>query len=101
MEKDPFEASLPPFQPDGYLPEGLFACSEAEVLFRFGTSNRRRRRLALRLRRWIMLGRQVKASRLLMDGSFVRDLYTWIPRNGEKIPKIYQESFQPSPSRSL
>ena len=62
---------LSSFRPDGYLPEGLFICSEAEVLFRFGTSNRRRRRLALRLRRWIALGQQVKAPRLLVDGSFV------------------------------
>ena len=62
---------LPSFRPDGYLPEGLFICSEAEVLFRFGTSSRRRRQLALRLRRWIALGRQVKAPRLLVDGSFV------------------------------
>ena len=71
MEKDPPAANIPPFRPDGYLPEGLFVCSEAEVLFRFGTANRRRRRLALRLRRWIVLGRQVKAPRLLVDGSFV------------------------------
>ena len=62
---------LPSFRPDGYLPEGLFICSEAEVLFRFGTSNRRRRQLAIRLRRWVELGQQVKAPRLLVDGSFV------------------------------
>ncbi len=62
---------LPSFRPDGYLPEGLFVCSEAEILFRFGASNHRRRRLALRLRRWVELGQQVKAPRLLVDGSFV------------------------------
>lgn len=45
--------------------------SEAEVMFRFGSSNRPRRRLALRLRRWIELGRQVGAKRLLIDGSYV------------------------------
>jgi hypothetical protein len=38
---------------------------------RFGSSSRHRRRLALRLRRWIELGRQVGATRLLVDGSFV------------------------------
>ena len=41
------------------------------MLFRFGAPNRRRRRLALRLRRWVELGQQVKAPRLLVDGSFV------------------------------
>lgn len=46
-------------------------CSEAEVIFRFGSSSRWRRRLVLRLRRWVALGRQVGATRLLIDGSFV------------------------------
>lgn len=46
-------------------------CSEAEVIFRFGSSSRWRRRLVLRLRRWVALGRQVGATRLLVDGSFV------------------------------
>jgi hypothetical protein len=40
-------------------------------MFRFGSLSRRRRRLVLRLRRWIELGRQVGARRLLVDGSFV------------------------------
>jgi hypothetical protein len=64
-------SAIPPFRADGYLPEGLYRASEAEVLFRFGTSTRRRRRLALRLRRWIELGRDVGGRRLLIDGSFV------------------------------
>ncbi|MFO0810328.1 MAG: hypothetical protein U0746_17025 [Gemmataceae bacterium] len=64
-------SAIPPFRPDGYLPEGLHLAPEAEVLFRFGAANRRRRRLALRLRRWIELARQVGARRLLIDGSFV------------------------------
>jgi hypothetical protein len=63
--------AIPGFRADGYLPEGLHRASEAEVLFRFGTSTRRRRRLALRLRRWIELARSVGALRLLVDGSFV------------------------------
>jgi hypothetical protein len=33
----------------------------------------RRRRLALRLRRWVSLARQVRARRLLVDGSFVTE----------------------------
>src|SRR5216683_8285085 len=73
MEQDASSASVPPFRPDGYLPEGVYVCSEAEVTFRFGSSSRRRRRLVLRLRRWIELGRQVGAKRLLVDGSFATE----------------------------
>lgn len=68
---EPTPLSIPAFRSDGYLPTGLYLSSEAEVLFRFGTSSRRRRRLALRLRRWLDLARQVRARRLLVDGSFV------------------------------
>jgi hypothetical protein len=64
-------SAIPPFRADGYLPEGLYRASEAEVLFRFGTSTRRRRRLALRLRRWMELSRHVGGRRLLIDGSFI------------------------------
>ena len=71
MEQTPPSSTIPPFRPDGYLPEGIYVCSEAEVLFRFGSSSRRRRRLVLRLRRWLELGRQIGAHRLLVDGSFV------------------------------
>ena len=41
------------------------------MLFRFGASSPRRRRLALRLRRWLELAREVNARRFLVDGSFV------------------------------
>lgn len=64
-------SAIPPFRSDGYLPEGVYVCSESEVIFRFGSANRRRRRLVLRLRRWLELGRQIGAQRLLVDGSFV------------------------------
>jgi hypothetical protein len=57
MKQDSSTFTIPPFRSDGYLPEGVYVCSEAEVLFRFGSSNRRRRRLVLRLRRWLELGR--------------------------------------------
>jgi hypothetical protein len=66
-------AVIPQFRTDGYLPDGLYKASEAEILFRFGAANRRRRRLALRLRRWIELARAVGAGRLLVDGSFVTE----------------------------
>jgi hypothetical protein len=62
--------TIPAFREDGYLPEGVHVSSEAEIVFRFGSSNRTRRRLALRLRRWVELGRQVGAKRMLVDGSF-------------------------------
>jgi hypothetical protein len=62
---------IPPFRSDGYLPEGLHRATEAEVTFRFGSSSARRRRLAIRVRRWIDLSRQVRARRLFLDGSFV------------------------------
>ncbi len=68
---EPPELTIPQFRADGYLPEGLFTTTEAEVTFRFGASTPRRRRLTLRLRRWIELARQVKAQRLVVDGSFV------------------------------
>ena len=71
MAQGPLSSPIPPLRPDGYLPEGVHVCSEVDVIFRFGSSSRRRRRLALRLRRWIELGRQVGAKRLLVDGSFV------------------------------
>ena len=66
-----FSSAIPPFRADGYLPEGVYISSEAEVIFRFGTLSRIRRRLALQLRRWIDLGRQVGAKRILVDGSYV------------------------------
>jgi hypothetical protein len=62
---------IPDFRDDGYLPEGLYRATEAEVTFRFGSTSRQRRRLVLRLRRWISLARQIGATRLLIDGSFV------------------------------
>lgn len=62
---------IPAFRPDGYLPEGLHPASEAEITFRFGSTTPRRRRLVLRLRRWLLLAREIRARRFLLDGSFV------------------------------
>ena len=67
----PEHTTIPPFRSDGCLPEGVHLCSDAEAVFRFGSGNLRRRRLALRLRRWVELARQIGARRLLLDGSFV------------------------------
>jgi hypothetical protein len=65
------ERRIPEFREDGYLPEGMFVASEAEVTFRFGSTNRGRRRLVLRVRHWIALAREINARRLFIDGSFV------------------------------
>jgi hypothetical protein len=62
---------IPNFRDDGYLPEGLHLATEAEVTFRFGSGTPRRRRLVLRLRRWLELSRLTGAHRFLVDGSFV------------------------------
>jgi hypothetical protein len=78
---------IPDFRDDRYLPEGLHVATEAEVTFRFGTDTPRRKRLALRLRRWIELSRAVSAKRLFVDGSFVTakpepndvDAVVWLP----------------------
>src|SRR5436190_4401456 len=64
-------SSIPDFRPDGYLPDGLFLATEAEITFRFGSGTKQRRRLILRVRNWIELARRVRARRLLIDGSFV------------------------------
>ena len=62
---------IPEFRNDGYLPEGLHVATEAEATFRFGCGTPRRRRLILRLRRWLELSRLTGARRFLVDGSFV------------------------------
>jgi hypothetical protein len=67
----PQESKIPAFREDGYLPEGMYLASEAEVTFRFGTLNRKRSRLVHRVREWVQLCRKVKAPRLFIDGSFV------------------------------
>jgi hypothetical protein len=68
---EPQDSTIPKFCADGYLPEGLYLASKTEVMFRFGSSSRRRRRLVIRIRRWIELARLIGGLRLLIDGSFV------------------------------
>ena len=78
---------IPDFRDDGYLPEGLHAATGAEIIFRFGTDTPRRKRLAIRLRRWIELSRAVSAKRFFVNGSFVTtkfepddvDAVVWLP----------------------
>jgi len=68
---DDASTMIPDFRDDGYLPEGLHLATDAEITFRFGTATAQRRRLALRLRRWIELSRSVAATRMFVNGSFV------------------------------
>jgi hypothetical protein len=83
----PFSHMIPDFRSDGYLPDGLHVATEQEVVSRFGTSTRQRRRLAMRLNRWLMLARIVNAKRFFVDGSFVTskdepndvDAVIWLP----------------------
>ncbi len=78
---------IPNFRDDGYLPDGVHLATEAEVTFRFGASTQQRKRLTLRLRRWLELARIVSAERFFVDGSFVTakaepddvDAVIWIP----------------------
>ncbi|MCS7467395.1 hypothetical protein NZK35_12140 [Stieleria sp. ICT_E10.1] len=78
---------IPDFRDDGYLPNGVHVATEAEVTFRFGASTRQRRRLTIRLRRWLELARIIGAKRFFIDGSFVTskpepddiDAVIWIP----------------------
>lgn len=78
---------IPDFREDGYLPEGLHVAAEADVTFRFETETARRKRLALRLRRWVELARAVAAKRIFVDVSFVTakpepndvDAVVWLP----------------------
>lgn len=80
-------AMIPEFDPDGYLPVGLHLASETNVLARFGLETKQRRRLALRLQRWLLLSRCVGAKRFFVDGSFVTsktnpadvDAVVWLP----------------------
>lgn len=62
---------IPKFRDDGYLPDGLYIASLADVCSRFGVGNRQRRRLTFRLIRWVELALAVNAKRLFVDGSFV------------------------------
>jgi hypothetical protein len=64
-------SQLPSFRQDGYLPDGIHRATEAEILWRFGIGSGRRRQLAVQLRRWIELARQVGAQRFVVNGSFV------------------------------
>ena len=80
---------LPDFRNDGYLTTGVHLATEADVLDRFGKGSIRRTMLMARLSNWLAQTRAVKATRFLLDGSFVTaktdpndvDCAVWIPRD--------------------
>jgi hypothetical protein len=90
---------IPDFREGACLPEGLHQATEAEVLFRFGSSNRRRRRQAIRLRSLLELARAVEALRCLLDGSFITakplpgdiDAVFLLPAHFEQLVQAEQE----------
>lgn len=91
---------IPDFREDGYLPEGMHVATESEIALRFGRSSSQRRRLILRLKRWIELSRLVGAKRLFVDGSFVTakvepndvDAVVWLPE--DFIQQIFRENIE-------
>jgi hypothetical protein len=62
---------IPELRPDGYLPEGLFFATEAEVETAFGTVNVRRQTLMRRLSYFLQLARAAGTLHFFVNGSFV------------------------------
>lgn len=63
---------LPPFEPDGDLPEGLHQAHLTEFFVRFGSGTPQRERVAARLRQAFDLVRPLEIiSRVIVWGSFV------------------------------
>ena len=82
---------IPEFRPDSYLPLGVHAATQEEVVQRFGEATARRRVLMDRVAEWVVLARALGAHGLLLDGSFVTvkpepgdvDAVCWLPRDFE------------------
>lgn len=66
---------LPPFDDDGLLPTGIHIATIAEVEARFGLESEARRVQMESLHWLIDLARRVGAIRLVINGSFVTDVY--------------------------
>lgn len=63
---------LPPFEPDGDLPEGLHQVHMTELFARFGSGTPQRERVAVRLRQaFDLVGPLEIVSRVIIWGSFV------------------------------
>jgi hypothetical protein len=66
--------SLPAMLPNGYLPPGVHAATQSDIVERFGTSTPRRQVLASRLQELLSLARTTgKLQRAFVWGSFVTD----------------------------
>jgi len=86
---------IPEVRPDGYLPEGLFFVTEAEIEAAFGTVNVRRQTLMRRLSYFLQLARAAGALRFLSMG-------VSSPLNPNRVISMrcvwYQQGGQPKPA---
>ena len=65
---------LPPLNAAGDLPEGVHACTQQEVIERFGTATARRRIVGMRLQRVLDLAAESgHLARAIIFGSFLTD----------------------------
>ncbi len=65
---------LPPLNATGDLPEGVHACTQQEVVDRFGTATARRRVIGMRLQRVLSLAVETgRVARVIIFGSFLSD----------------------------
>jgi hypothetical protein len=66
---------IPPFNENGYLPPGVHVATLEEIEARFGIASELRRAQIESLRWLVDLARRVQATRLIVNGSFVTDVY--------------------------
>ena len=66
---------IPPFNDQGYWPAGVHVATFDEVAARFGAESELRRAQIDSLRWLIDLARRAKAQRLIVNGSFVTDVF--------------------------
>src|SRR5882724_8841686 len=66
---------IPPFQDNGYLPPGLHEATLEEVEARFGAESEIRRVQMQSVRWFFDLARRAGVVRLILNGSFVTDVY--------------------------
>src|ERR1051325_5357096 len=66
---------IPPFDDSGYLPAGVHSATLDEVVARFGSGSEMRR-VQMESLRWLVdLARRAGVKRLVINGSFVTDLF--------------------------
>jgi hypothetical protein len=66
---------IPPFDDHGYLPSGIHKATSDEIEARFGRESELRR-VQMESLRWLVdLARRASVQRLVIDGSFVTDVF--------------------------